>query len=93
VAQASFGVQKEGSGRTFHSPSSELTFLERRKREVRRISLPRTSVNIGYVGEVSRAQNYVQRVTAGTTMALSSRYKSPSKITEFFVEGEAAKKR
>jgi hypothetical protein len=47
-------------------------------------------VNIGYVDEVSLAPNYVQRVPGGSTTALSSPYKLPSKITEFFVKGEAA---
>ena len=54
------------------------------------IYLPRTRVNIGCVGEVSRAPNYVQRVMGGTTTALSARNKLPSTITEFFVKGEAA---
>jgi hypothetical protein len=58
--------------------------------ELRRIPLPRTRVNIGYVEEVSVAPNYVQRVPGGTTTALSSRYKLPSKITESFVKGKAA---
>jgi hypothetical protein len=66
----------------------EPNFLKRHG-EVRRISLPRIRVNIGYVGEVSRAPNYVQRVPGGTTTALSARYKLPSTITEFFVKGEA----
>jgi hypothetical protein len=47
-------------------------------------------VNIGCVGEVSLAPNYVQRVVGGTTTALSAPYKLPSTITEFFVKGEAA---
>ena len=55
-----------------------------------RIHLPRTRVNIGYVEEVSVAPNYVQQVPGGTTTALSSRYKLPSKITESFVKGKAA---
>jgi hypothetical protein len=55
-----------------------------------RIRIPRTRVNIGCVGEVSLAPDYVQRVPGGTTTALSSPYMLPSKITEFFVKGEAA---
>ena len=65
-------------------------FVELRYSEVRRIHLPRTRVNIEYVGEVSRAPDYVQRVPGETTTAPSSRYKVPSTITEFFVKGEAA---
>jgi hypothetical protein len=51
---------------------------------------PRTPVNIGYVGKASQAPNYVQRVSGGTTTALSAPYKVPGTITEFFVKGEAA---
>jgi hypothetical protein len=58
--------------------------------ELRRIHLPRTRVNIGCVGDVSLAPNYVQRVMGGTTTALSAPYKLPGTITEFFVEGKAA---
>jgi len=47
-------------------------------------------VNIGCVGEVSLALDYVQRVMGGTTTALSAPYKLPSKIMEIFVKGEAA---
>ena len=46
--------------------------------------------NIGYVGKASQAPNYVQRVSGGTTTALSAPYKVPGTITEFFVKGEAA---
>jgi hypothetical protein len=58
--------------------------------ELRRIPLPRTRVNIGCVGDVSLAPNYVQRVMGGTTTALSAPYKLPGTITEFFVKGKAA---
>jgi hypothetical protein len=42
------------------------------------------------VGEVSLVLNYVHRIMGGTTTAPSAPYKLPSKITEFFIKGEAA---
>jgi hypothetical protein len=80
----------DGTGAATARATGGPYFREPDKGEVGRIHLPRTPVNIGYLGEVSRAPDYVQRVPGGTTTPLSSRYKLPSTITEFFVKGEAA---